>query len=62
NNMANVYILQNIKGYHLSNMHKQELEKKLYTTLKSKTEVNNLSKKLQNKYSKQVKDFDQERK
>ncbi|CAG8769488.1 16133_t:CDS:2, partial [Cetraspora pellucida] len=31
----------------------KELENKLYTALKSKTKVNNLSEKLQNKYSKQ---------
>ncbi|CAG8434992.1 6442_t:CDS:2 [Scutellospora calospora] len=35
-------------SYHLGSMHEQELEKKLYTALKSKTKVNNLSKKLQN--------------
>ncbi|RIB07775.1 hypothetical protein C2G38_2045714 [Gigaspora rosea] len=60
--MANVHTLQNIKGHRLGSMREQELEKKLYTALKSKTEVNNLSKKLQDKYSKQVKDFDRERK
>ncbi|CAG8530885.1 7684_t:CDS:1 [Paraglomus brasilianum] len=43
-------------------MREQELEKKLCTALKSKTEVNDLNEKLQNKYSKQVKDFDRERK
>ena len=43
-------------------MYEEELENKLYTALKPKTEVNDLSEKLQNKYSKQVKDFDWERK
>ncbi|CAG8533002.1 1781_t:CDS:2, partial [Paraglomus brasilianum] len=61
--MTNVRTLRDInKGYRLGGMREQELEKKLYTALESKTEVNDLSEKLQDKYSKQVKDFDQERK
>ncbi|CAJ0911886.1 14055_t:CDS:2, partial [Entrophospora sp. SA101] len=61
--MTNVRTLRDInKGHRLGSMYEEELENKLYTALKSKTEVNDLSKKLQNKYSKQVKDFDRERK
>ncbi|CAH1769994.1 516_t:CDS:1, partial [Entrophospora sp. SA101] len=61
--MTNVRTLQDInKGHRLGSMREQELEKKLYTALESKSEVNDLSEKLQNKYSKQVKNFDRERK
>ncbi|CAJ0834792.1 3557_t:CDS:2, partial [Entrophospora sp. SA101] len=61
--MTNVRTLRDInKGHRLGSMYEEELENKLYTALKSKTEVNDLSEKLQNKYSKQVKDFDRERK
>ncbi|CAJ0836823.1 6683_t:CDS:2 [Entrophospora sp. SA101] len=61
--MTNVRTLRDInKGHRLGSMYEEELENKLYTALKSKTEVNDLSEKLQNKYSKQVKDFNWERK
>ena len=61
--MANVRTLRDInKGHRLGSMYEEELEKKLYTALKSKTEISDLSEKLQDKYSKQVKDFDRERK
>ncbi|CAH1771233.1 2588_t:CDS:1, partial [Entrophospora sp. SA101] len=52
--MTNVRTLRDInKGHRLGSMYEEELENKLYTALKSKTEVNDLSEKLQNKYSKQ---------
>ena len=57
-----VHTLQNIKDYWLGSIWEQELEEKLYNTLNSKDEINDLSKRLQNKYLKQMKDFDKERK
>ncbi|RHZ49149.1 hypothetical protein Glove_529g19 [Diversispora epigaea] len=52
--MANVHILQNIKGYRLGSMREQELEKELHNIIKSKAEINDLTGKLQDKYSKQL--------
>ncbi|RIB28850.1 hypothetical protein C2G38_2156805 [Gigaspora rosea] len=60
--MTNVYILQNIKGHRLGSIREEELEKKLYDAIKSKAEINKLSEKLQDKYIKQMKAFNQERK
>ena len=60
--MANIYTLQNIKGHRLGSIHEEELKKKIHDAIKSKTEINNLSEKLQDKYIKRVKAFDQERK
>jgi len=60
--MANIHILQNIKGHRLGSIHEEELKKKIHDAIKSKTEINNLSEKLQDKYIKRVKAFDQERK
>ena len=60
--MTNVCTLQNFKGHRLGSMREQELEEKLYTAIKSKAEINNISKKLQDKYIKRVKAFDRERK
>ena len=52
-NMTNVRTLRDInKGHRLGSMYEEELENKLYTALKPKTEVNDLSEKLQYKYSK----------
>ncbi len=60
--MANIYTLQNIKGHRLGSIHEEELKKKIHDAIKSKAEINNLSEKLQDKYIKRVKAFDQERK
>ena len=60
--MANVYTLQNIKGHRLGSIREQELENKIHDAIKSKAEINNLSEKLQDKYIKQAKAFDRERK
>ncbi|RIB01729.1 hypothetical protein C2G38_2229851 [Gigaspora rosea] len=60
--MTNVYTLQNIKGHRLGSIREEELEKKLYNAIKSKAEINKLSEKLQDKYIKQMKVFDWERK
>nr|CAG8605370.1 13631_t:CDS:2 [Entrophospora candida] len=60
--MANVHTLPDIKGHRLGSMREQELEKKLPYSLKSKAEINDLSEKLQVKYSMQTKDFGQEKK
>ena len=60
--MANIYTLQNIKGHRLGSIREEELEKKIHDAIKSKAEINNLSEKLQDKYIKRVKAFDQERK
>ncbi|RHZ82681.1 hypothetical protein Glove_105g17 [Diversispora epigaea] len=60
--MANVYTLQDIKDHRLGSMQEKELEKKLYCVLKSKTEINNFSEKLQDKCSDQIRSFNQERK
>ena len=61
-NMTNVYTLQNIKGHRLGSIREQELENKIHDAIKSKAEINNLSEKLQDKYIKQIKAFDRERK
>ncbi|CAG8730497.1 24321_t:CDS:2, partial [Dentiscutata erythropus] len=61
-NMANVYTIQNIKGPRLSSICEEELEKKIHDAIKSKAEINKLSEKLQDKYIKQIKAFDRERK
>ncbi|GES73952.1 hypothetical protein GLOIN_2v1847513 [Rhizophagus clarus] len=46
--MTNVYTLKDInnKGHRLGSAYEQELEKKLYTTLSSKAEINDLCEKL----------------
>ena len=46
--MTNVYTLKDInnKGHRLGSGYEQELEKKLYTTLSSKAEINDLCEKL----------------
>ncbi|RGB24633.1 hypothetical protein C1646_676232 [Rhizophagus diaphanus] len=46
--MTNVYTLKDInnKGYRLGSVYEQELEKKLYTTLSFKAEINDLCEKL----------------
>ncbi|CAG8563147.1 1453_t:CDS:10 [Cetraspora pellucida] len=61
-NIANVYTFQNIKDHRLGSIREEELEKKIHDAIKSKAEINKLSKKLQNKYIKQIKAFDRERK
>ncbi|CAG8592217.1 20676_t:CDS:2 [Cetraspora pellucida] len=60
--MANVYTFQNIKGYRLGSICEEKLEKKIHDAIKSKAEINKLSEKLQDKYIKQMKAFDRERK
>src|SRR6185312_17530880 len=60
--MANIHKLQNIKGNRLGSIREEELEKKIHDAIKSKAEINKLSEKLQDKYIKQMKAFDQERK
>src|ERR1044072_9233274 len=60
--MTNVYTLKDInnKGHRLGSAYEQELEKKLYTTLSSKAEINDLCEKLLAKnsvYSEQEKEF-----
>ncbi|PKB97261.1 hypothetical protein RhiirA5_433452 [Rhizophagus irregularis] len=62
--MTNVYTLKDInnKGHRLGNAYEQELEKKLYTTLSSKAEINNLCEKLlakNSEYSRREKEFHQ---
>ncbi|RIB29844.1 hypothetical protein C2G38_2154350 [Gigaspora rosea] len=60
--MADACASQNIKGHRLGSIREEELEKKIHDAIKSKAEINKLSEKLQNKYIKQMKVFDQERK
>ncbi|CAG8818843.1 27503_t:CDS:1, partial [Dentiscutata erythropus] len=48
--------------HRLGSIHEEELEKKIHDAIKSKAEINKLSEKLQDKYIKQMKAFDQERK
>nr|CAG8541329.1 12382_t:CDS:1 [Entrophospora candida] len=66
--MNNVHTLQNTKsdtlqkGYRLGSVREEELEEKLYHTLKSKAEIKECNKKLLDKYSDQEKSFKQERK
>ncbi|RIB07598.1 hypothetical protein C2G38_2045863 [Gigaspora rosea] len=60
--MADACASQNIKGHRLGSIHEEGLEKKIHDAIKSKAEINKLSEKLQDKYIKQMKVFDQERK
>ncbi|CAG8663190.1 563_t:CDS:2 [Cetraspora pellucida] len=60
--LANIHILQNIKGHQLGSICEEELEKKIHDAIKFKAEINKLSEKLQDKYIKQMKAFDRERK
>ncbi|CAG8796172.1 10989_t:CDS:1, partial [Dentiscutata erythropus] len=62
NMLANIHTLQNIKGHQLGSICEEELEKKIHDAIKSKAEINKLSEKLQDKYIKQMKAFDWERK
>ena len=60
--MTNVYTLKDInnKGHRLGSAYEQELEKKLYTTLSSKAEINDLCEKLlakNSEYSEQEEEF-----
>ena len=57
--MTNVYTLKDInnKGHRLGSAYEQELEKKLYTTLSSKAEINDLSEKLLAKCSEREEEF-----
>src|SRR6266496_3558534 len=60
--MTNVYTLKDInnKGHRLGSAYKQELEKKLYTTLSSKAEINDLCEKLlakNSEYSEREEEF-----
>src|SRR3954463_590551 len=60
--MTNVYTLKDInnKGHRLGSAYEKELEKKLYTTLSSKVEINDLCEKLlakNSEYSKREKEF-----
>ena len=60
--MTNVYTLKDInnKGHRLGSAYEQELEKKLYTTLSSKAEINNLCEKLlakNSEYSEREEEF-----
>ena len=65
--MTNVYTLKNINnkgdgsfkgvGQRLGGAYEQELKEKLYSTLKSKAEINDLSEKLLAKYSEREKEF-----
>ena len=60
--MTNVYTLKDInnKGHRLGSGYEQELEKKLYTTLSSKAEINDLCEKLlakNSEYSEQEEEF-----
>ncbi|CAG8444240.1 3028_t:CDS:1, partial [Scutellospora calospora] len=48
--------------HRLGSIREEELEKKIHNAIKSKAEINKLREKLQNKYIKQIKAFDQERK
>ncbi|CAG8760991.1 15653_t:CDS:1, partial [Rhizophagus irregularis] len=62
--MTNVYTLKDInnKGHRLGSAYEQELEKKLYTTLSSKAEINDLCEKLlakNSEYSRREKGFHQ---
>ena len=61
NMLANIHTLQNNKGHRLGSIREEEL-KKIHDAIKSKAEINKLSEKLQDKYIKQMKAFDQERK
>ena len=58
--MFNVYTLKNIKDrrYQLGSTYEQELKEKLYSALKSKAEINDLSEKLLAKYSEREKEFE----
>ena len=51
--MTNVYTLRNINnnGRRLGSAYEQELKEELYSALKSKAEINDLSEKLVDKYS-----------
>ncbi|RIB05535.1 hypothetical protein C2G38_2280377 [Gigaspora rosea] len=60
--MADACASQNIKGHRLGSIREEELEKKIHDAIKSKAEINKLSDKLQDKYIKQMKAFDRERK
>ncbi|CAG8476195.1 24349_t:CDS:2 [Cetraspora pellucida] len=62
NMLANIHTLQNIKGHQLGSIREEELEKKIHDAIKFKAEINKLSEKLQDKYKKQMKAFDRERK
>jgi len=60
--MTNVYTLKDInnKGHRLGSAYEQELEKKLYTTLSSKAEINDLCEKLlakNSEYSEREEEF-----
>ena len=62
--MTNVYTLKDInnKDHWLSSAYEQELEKKLYTTLSSKAEINDLCEKLlakNSEYSEREEEFQQ---
>ncbi|GES94727.1 hypothetical protein GLOIN_2v1877727 [Rhizophagus clarus] len=62
--MTNVYTLKDInnKGHQLGSAYEQELEKKLYTTLSSKAEINDLCEKLlakNSEYLEREKEFQQ---
>ena len=50
------------KGDRFGSMYEEELKEKLHQALELKAKINNLVEKLQDKYSGQVKAFDQERK
>src|SRR6266498_2748460 len=67
--MTNIHTLNGINnkgdsffkgvGQQLGGAYEQELKEKLYSTLKSKAEINDLSEKLLAKYSEQEKEFQQ---
>src|SRR6266498_3683344 len=61
NIMSNMHTLKDIKnrGHQLGSAYEQELEEKLYSVLKSKVEINDLSEKLVDKYSGREKEFKQ---
>src|ERR1044071_6624398 len=68
NIMSNVHTLNDIKdreggsykklGHRLGSVNEQELKEKLYSALKSKVKINNLSEKLVDKYNEREKEFE----
>ena len=56
------YEIYQFKGDRFGSTYEEELKGKLHRALESKAKINNFCEKLQERYSDQVKAFDQERK